>query len=306
MSVDTSSPEALGGPVGSVRLKTLPHRPRSLGGWVAAAIVYGVPTLVVLCPMLLFFVSSFWSIQDGALDRSFTLSNYEQFFADISYWGVYFATLRLSAYVGLFGLFSGYILAYLIWRQQGKLRYILLLFSVIPLAMNYIVKIFAMRNILGYNGLLNDALVFAGVLDHPSKMFVFNQTAVLISMCVIYLPFAILPIFLSLERIPSNLLAASADLGATGGQTFCRVIVPLSLPGSIVGALFVMVLALGDFLTPQMVGGSSGFTFGRAIWSQFGMAFNWPFGAALAVMLLVAIAAILLVARLLSAKGRTS
>ncbi|MEX3975875.1 ABC transporter permease [Paraburkholderia caribensis] len=306
MSVETSGTQVMGAPDGLVNAESSGRNQRSFSGFVAAGIVYGIPTVVILCPMILFLISSFWSIQDGTVSHSFTLENYVTFFTDVTYWGVYLGTLKLAACVGLFGLVSGYILAYLIWRQQGQLRYLLLLFSVIPLAMNYIVKVFAMRNILGFNGLLNDALVFAGVIDHPSKVFVFNQTAVLISMCVIYLPFAILPIFLSLERIPANLLAASADLGATASQTFWRVVVPLSLPGSVVGALFVMVLALGDFLTPQMVGGSQGFTFGRAIWSQFGMAFNWPFGAALAVMLLFAITSILALARLLSRKGRAS
>jgi hypothetical protein len=142
------------------------------------------------------------------------------------------------------------------------------------------------------------------MLSVPSTLFVFNQTAVRITMTVIYLPFAILPIFLSLERIPASLVAASADLGGPPGYTFRHVVLPLSLPGTIVGGLFVMVLALGDFLTPQMVGGSQGFTFGRAIWSQFGMAFDWPFGAALAVMLLLAIVAILTVAGLLNRRRK--
>ncbi len=143
-------------------------------------------------------------------------------------------------------------------------------------------------------------LVHTGILDAPSKLFIFNQTAVMITMAVIYLPYAILPIFLSLERISPSLMAASADLGGRPGQTFRHVVLPLSLPGSIVGALFVMVLALGDYLTPQMVGGNQGFTFGRAIWSQFGMAFNWPFGAALAVVLLLSVVLIILVAAAIS------
>lgn len=104
--------------------------------------------------------------------------------------------------------------------------------------------------------------------------------------------------------ILAPLAAASADLGARPGQTFRTVVLPLSLPGSIVGGLFVMVLALGDFLTPQMVGGNQGFTFGRAIWSQFGMAFNWPFGAALAVVLLLAVAAVIGLAALVSRHAR--
>lgn len=275
-------------------------------GLIAKLAVYGIPTVVILCPMVLFLVSSFWSIRDGNLSREWTLENYQKFLNDVSYWGVYFETIKLAGFVAIFGLVGGYVVAYLIWRQHGKLRYILLLFSVIPLSMNYIVKIFAMRSILGFNGILNGALIWAGIIDAPSKIFVFNQTAVLISMSVIYLPFAILPIFLSLERIPPSLLEASADLGASSGQTFWRVVFPMGLPGSIVGGLFVMVLALGDFLTPQMVGGSQGFTFGRAIWSQFGMAFDWPFGAALAVMLLFAIAVILSLARVVTRSGRVS
>jgi spermidine/putrescine transport system permease protein len=106
-------------------------------------------------------------------------------------------------------------------------------------------------------------------------------------MAVVFLPFAILPIFLSLERIPKTLIHASSDLGSAPGQTFRHVVLPLSLPGTIAGGLFTFVLALGDFVTPQMVGGPTGFTFGRIIWSQFGMAYNWPFGAALGVVLLL-------------------
>ncbi|MDQ0472890.1 ABC transporter permease [Labrys wisconsinensis] len=282
------------------------RRHRAVTAALAKLLVYGVPTALILVPMLAFLVSSFWRIDHGVLDRSPTLENYRTFLSDATYWGVYLGTLRLAGLVALFGLLAGYIVAYLIWRLEGSLRYFMLLCSVIPLAMNYIVKIYAMRTILGFNGVLNTLLVWSHVLTAPSTLFVFNQTAVLITMTVIYLPFAILPIFLSLERIPPSLVEASADLGGRPGYTFRHVVLPLSLPGSIVGGLFVMVLALGDFLTPQMVGGSQGFTFGRAIWSQFGMAFDWPFGAALAVMLLMAIVIILAVAGLLNRRGRAS
>jgi spermidine/putrescine transport system permease protein len=112
---------------------------------------------------------------------------------------------------------------------------------------------------------------------------------VLLTLTALLIPFAVLPIFLSLERIPRNLLEASADLGASDLQSFRRVVLPLSLPGTATAATFVFVLAIGDFLTPQMVGGLSGFTFGRIIYSQFGTAFNWPFGSALSVILAVVV-----------------
>ena len=96
------------------------------------------------------------------------------------------------------------------------------------------------------------------------------------TMTVIFLPFVILPVFISLERIPRRLLEASGDLGADPRRTFFRVVLPLSLPGTVAGALFTFVLAMGDFVTPQMVGGTSGFTYGRLIWSQFGLASTGP------------------------------
>ena len=123
-------------------------------------------------------------------------------------------------------------------------------------------------------------------------------------MTVLYLPFAIMPIFLTLERVPQILLEASADLGATPWTTFRKIVFPLALPGTIAGALFTFVLALGDFITPQMVGGTTGFTFGRVIWSQFGLAYNWPFGAALAAILLLTSLAIIALAGFASSRQR--
>lgn len=258
------------------------------------AIVALVPTLFIVLPIGAFLVMSFWRMEDGQVVPAATLDNYIAFFANDSYTGTLAATLWLCGKVTLIGLAVGYPIAWLIWRQKAQLRMILLLLFIIPLFMSYIVKIYTMRSILGLNGFLNQILVGTGLLDKPSLLFLYNQTAILITMAVVFLPFVILPIYLSLERIPPALLAASADLGAGPGMTFRRVVVPLSLPGTVAGALFTFVLALGDFITPQMVGGPSGFTFGRVVWSQFGLAYNWPFGAAMgAVLFAVALALIL-------------
>ena len=123
---------------------------------------------------------------------------------------------------------------------------------------------------------------------------------------MLLLPFAILPIFVALERIPRSLFEASADLGGSAWATFRRVVLPLSLPGALIGASFTFVLALGDFVTPQMVGGMSGITFGRIVYRQFGLAFNWPFGAALSVILAVVVLAVLWLAAVArpAARGR--
>jgi len=163
--------------------------------------------------------------------------------------------------------------------------------------MSYIIKIYAIRSILGGNGFLNRFMMWAGLVSEPLTIFVFNLKAVMLTLAVLLIPFAILPIFLSLERIPRNLLEASTDLGASNWQTFRRIVLPMSLPGVMTAATFVFVLAIGDFLTPQMVGGPSGFTFGRIVYSQFGTAFNWPLGAALSVILAAVIIAVVALGR---------
>lgn len=278
---------------------------RPLVGYVLARLmVYGLPTVMILLPLLSFLGYSFLEQDKGRPTGNLTLSNYVQFFESESYVYVFWGTLKLASIVAAVALVLGYIISYVIWRLEGSVKYFLLLLSALPLVINYVVKIYALRSILGFNGFLNSFLLALGVIEVPSKLFIFNQTAVMVAMVVIYLPFGILPIFLALERIPRSLTHAAADLGAKPLQVFLTVVLPLSLPGSIAGAIFVMVIALGDYLTPQMVGGSEGFTFGRGVWSQFGMAFNWPFGAALAVVLLVAVVALIGLASFIARKGK--
>jgi spermidine/putrescine transport system permease protein len=254
--------------------------------WLIFILVAALPVLVILAPIGSFLAMSFARVENHQILYDWSLDNYAAFFANASYVGTFLGTLWLCFEVVLASLLIGYPLAWFIWRQGVARRYLLLQLAALPLFMSYIVKLYTLRAMLGLNGLVNQVLVGMGLLDKPSQVFLYNQRAVLITMVVIYLPFVVLPIFLTLERIPRSLLQASTDLGAGGWDTFRRVVLPLSLPGTIAGALFAFVLALGDFVTPQMVGGTTGFTIGRVIWSQFGLAFNWPFGAAMAVLLM--------------------
>lgn len=254
--------------------------------WTIVAGAWALPLVFIVAPIGTFLLLSFFSVENNTIVRDFTLANYAEFFGNRTYWRTYVGTLWLGTEVVTLCLLIGYPVAWFIWRRRGSIRYALLLLAVLPLFMSYIVKLYTLRAILGLNGLLNQGLLALGLLEKPSQILLYNQRAVLVTMTVIYLPFAILPIFVSLERIPKNLLNASSDLGASPLTTFRHVVLPLSLPGAVAGALFTLVLVLGDFVTPQMVGGPSGFTFGRVIWSQFGLAYNWPFGAAMATILL--------------------
>lgn len=253
--------------------------------WLVFISVAFVPTLLIVAPILSFLVISLFRAEKNVIIREVTFGNYANFFGNWIYFGTFLGTVLLCLEVMGVAVLIGYPVAWFIWQQKGSRRYLLLLLAVMPLFMSYIVKLYTLRSMLGLNGLVNQALLGLGILEKPSQAFLFNQRAVLITMVVIYLPFVVLPIFLALERIPRSLLQASLDLGAGTWDTFRRIVLPLSLPGTIAGALFAFVLALGDFVTPQMVGGTTGFTIGRVIYSQFGLAYDWPFGAAMATIL---------------------
>jgi spermidine/putrescine transport system permease protein len=264
------------------------------GGRLAiATLAYGLPLVFIVAPLLSFLTYSFFWVEGGVLYYEPTLKNYIRFFTDNIFMPVLWQTCLLCLAVAVLAVLIGYPVAFRLVTLSGRRKYVLLMLVLVPLLMSYIIKIYAIRSILGGNGFLNRFLVWTGLIDQPLTLFVFNLNAVLLTLTVLLIPFAILPIFLSLERIPRSLIEASVDLGASNWQTFWRVILPMSLPGVMTAASFVFVLAIGDFLTPQMVGGPSGFTFGRIIYSQFGAAFNWPFGAALSVILAIVMTAVI-------------
>lgn len=266
-------------------------------------LAYALPAVFILLPLALFLLQSFFYVDHGAEVRELTLRNYVRFFTDAAFVPVFLRTCVVCIAVAAISVGFAYPVAYLLASLDGRRKYIMALTFVVPLMMSYIIKIYAIRAILGGNGFLNRILLFLGFIDEPLGFLIFNLQAVTLTLVVLLLPFAILPIFIAIERIPRNILDASADLGASAWRTFRQVIWPLSLQGTIVAATFTFVLALGDFVTPQMVGGTSGMTFGRIIYSQFGFAFNWPFGAALSViLLLLVLTTILLTGRLARAR----
>jgi spermidine/putrescine transport system permease protein len=265
------------------------------GPWPAAlaAVSYALPAAFILAPLASFLTYSFFRMEGGQIVRDLSLANYRRFFTDAIFLPVLWQTCILCLAVAALAVLIGYPVAFLLASLRGRIRYYLLLAVLVPLLMSYIIKIYAIRSILGGTGFLNRFLLWTGLVDQPLTLFVFNLNAVLLTLTVLLIPFAILPIFLSLERIPVALIEASSDLGASGLQTFLRIVLPLSLPGMVTAATFVFVLAIGDFLTPQMVGGPNGFTFGRIVYSQFGTAFNWPFGAALSAILALVVVAVI-------------
>ena len=276
----------------------------ALARWSIAApaswVLWAVCVFAILLPLFSFLAYAFLWVDGNTIIYSLTLDNFINLFSNPSYRTTFLRTMRMAFEVSLVNFALGYATAYFIWRRPPAWRNPLVIALAIPLLMSYIIKIYAMRGVLGTNGLLNTVLLALGLVDEPVTALLFNLTAVRITLSVVLLPFMVLPIYVALERIPATILHAAADLGASEIQTFWRVVLPLSLPGGIVGAMFTFVLASGDFLAPELVGGIQGFTYGRLVFSQFGMAFNWPLGSALSILLMAVALAVIYAARRLS------
>jgi spermidine/putrescine transport system permease protein len=252
----------------------------------------------IVIPLSLLIVYSFWIVKNEFVVREFSLVNYFRFFKNSMYPELLWNTAVLALEVSALTFVMGYPLALFISRRTGRARAILYMLVLIPLLTSYIVRIYAMRVILGSNGVINSFLMFLGAVKEPLQFLLFDRFAIFLTLCVILSPFMVMPIFTSLEKIPRSYINASRDLGASDFTTFWRIIFPLSMPGVVAGFMFIFVLTLGDFLTPILVGGTKGMTFGKVIQMNYGIAFDWPFGSALSVILLaVSLVVILLSSR---------
>lgn len=275
------------------------RRPFPTGQVVASAAVWLPLIALIFAPLMSFLIYGFFYVEDNTIQRQLTLRTYGQALSNPAYMRTFARTIALAFEVALVCVVLGYATAYFIWRLPQRWRASLLFLLAVPLLMSYVIRIYAMRGVLGTNGILNNLLMALGLVDEPVSALLFNLAAVRVTLIVILLPFATLPTFVALERIPATLLQASSDLGAREWRTFRSVILPLSLPGATVGAMFTFVLASGDFLAPELVGGIDGFTYGRLVFTQFGLAFNWPLGAALSALLLAVALGVIFGARLI-------
>ena len=254
------------------------------------------PTLVVimlglLFPLAILVVLSFWKQEYVHLIQTFTLTNYEDFFQKKIYYLILYRSIKISLFVMLATVILAYPLAYFIaFRvKKNKIRWIILV--TIPFWTSYLLRVFAWKVILGYNGVVNSGLSSLGVISEPLQFILYNPVAVVITLAHAWAAVAILPIYVSLEKIDRSLIEASRDLGESAVMTFIRVTLPLSLPGVIAACLLVFIPTVGDYVTPALVGGPRGLMIGNIIQSMFGKALNWPLGAALSIISMLVVTA---------------
>lgn len=259
--------------------------PGWLRGLAALPVVLWVGFLVIT-PNVTLLLYSVWTNKVATIERTFTLSNFQQALGSEVVRVLIFRSLVIAIVTATCATLIGYPVAYGIARYFRKFRLIATLLVVVPLWVSFLMRIFAWKIILGEHGVLNEFLVRSSILDQPSRAFLYSPITVVIAMTYVGIPYVFLSTFTLLERIPPSLYEASGDCGASNWRTFWQVVWPVSRPAVMVGFALVFIITFGDYVTPTLVGGFSGTMIGSVILQSFGGLNNWPLGAALAMIML--------------------
>ncbi|MBI3443867.1 MAG: ABC transporter permease subunit [Magnetospirillum sp.] len=224
---------------------------------------------------------------DGAVAQwHISLAGYGALFSDDLYALAYLSSLRLAAIATIGCLLLGYPAAYAIARSPGHVRQPLLMLVALPFWTSFLIRVYAWIGILKNEGLLNMALQALGIIDEPLQILE-TDWAVSIGMIYSYLPFMILPLYATLEKMDLSLLEAAADLGCKPFKAFLAVTLPLSMPGIIAGSMLVFIPAVGEFVIPDLLGGPDTLMIGKVLWAEFFDNRDWPAASAVAVAMLV-------------------
>lgn len=245
--------------------------------------------LLIAAPVAMTIAYSFWTQDFVFIVRDFTWANYKEVFTDPLYSTLIIRSVKIAALVTLLTVLLAYPIAYHIAFNVKKSKPMWLFMVTIPFWTSYLLRVFSWKLILAQNGVVNSTLLGLGIIDQPIDSLLYNSGAVVVTLAHAWAPFAILPIFVSLEKIDRSLLEAAKDLGEGPVRSFLRVTLPLSIPGVIGASMIIFIPTVGDYVTPALVGGSDGAMVANMIQVQFGKANNWPLGAALALSAVVSV-----------------
>lgn len=247
----------------------------------------GFLLVFLIVPLGLLLVMSFWRASFGGVEADWTLANYERLASRPIYLELLFKSTRIAFLSTALTLVVAFPFAYWLSGKPPRRRAQLVFLVLIPFWTSYVVRTFAWIPLLGNNGVINYVLLQLGIVKQPLDIFLFNQFTVQLGLLYVYLPYAILPILLSLERLDRNLLDAAADLGASPWRQLWRIVIPLSMPGILGGAILVFILSISAYVTPALLGGASGVMIANVIPDLFGVGMNWPLGATVSLLLIV-------------------
>ncbi|WP_282606587.1 ABC transporter permease subunit [Pelagibius sp. Alg239-R121] len=232
------------------------------------------------------YTALFELVDDIYVQIKLNLENYQLLFEDDLYWRAYLNSVKIAGISTILTLMVGYPLAYGMTRAPQRWRLALLMLVILPFWTSFLIRVYAWIGILKKEGLLNLLLINLGIIDQPLTIMN-TDTAVYIGIIYSYLPFMVLPLYASLEKMDDTLLEAAADLGSRPIKTFWQITFRLSLPGVIAGCFLVFIPALGEFVIPDLLGGSGTLMIGKTLWAEFFSNRDWPLSSAVAVVLLL-------------------
>jgi spermidine/putrescine transport system permease protein len=255
------------------------------------------PTLLVMgltmcIPFGIMVVMSFWTQIGFEFDTAFSLVNYAEAVEKPVYRALLLRSLTISAICTVATVLVSYPMAYYVAFHVRKHKMAWIILMTVPFFSSYLLRIFAWKVILGYNGVINSGLKGLGLIEQPLAFLLYSPTAVVITLAHAWAAFAILPIYISLEKIDRSLIEAATDLGDGPVKRFLGITLPLSMPGVIAASLMIFIPTVGDYVTPTLVGGPDGLMIANLIQAQFGLVNNWPMGAALALDMMLVVAVI--------------
>ncbi|MCC5975124.1 MAG: ABC transporter permease [Rubellimicrobium sp.] len=261
--------------------------------WLKGLAMLG-PTLIVMgltvgVPFLLMMMMSLWTQVGFGFADTWSLTNYRLLFTEPIYFALMSRSIAISAVATIVTVMLAYPMAYYLAFHVHRNKILWLIVIMVPFWSSYLLRVFAWRVILGYEGVINSGLQEIGLIDEPLAFLLYSRTAVTITLAHAWAAFAFLPIYVSMEKIDRSVLEAAADLGEPPHMRFFRIVLPLSMPGVIAGTLLMFIPTVGDYVTPTLVGGPDSRMIGTLIQLQFGAINNWPMGAALSLAMLAAI-----------------
>ncbi len=224
--------------------------------------------------------------KDGFLNVHLNVGNYIRMVTDPFYLTGLLTSITIALGATIICLVVGYVIAYSISRAPDRWRTVLLLMVILPFWTSFLVRVYAWMGILAKDGLLNQLMLYLGLITEPQQ-FLYNNFSVMVGIVYCYLPFMILPIYSVLEKIDESYLEAAYDLGCTPWRAFWRVTVPLSMPGVLSGVALVFIPALGEFVIPELLGAPDNLMIGRIIWIEFFNNRDWPVASTVAVVMLL-------------------
>ena len=255
------------------------------------------PTLLIMLagmciPFAILVAMSFWTQHVFEFDTTFSLTNYNEIVDKPMYRVLLTRSLAISGACTVATVLLAYPMAYYVAFHVHRHKMVWIVLMTLPFWSSYLLRVFAWKIILGYKGAINASFMGLGWLEKPIEFLLYSPTAVVITLTHAWAAFAILPIYVSLEKIDRSLLEAATDLGDGPIKRFIGVTLPLSLPGVIAASLLIFIPTVGDFVTPALVGGPDGAMIANLIQVQFARVNNWPMGAALSLAMMVIIAVI--------------